>query len=255
MEPQAILKELIQLSRELGQESRQLAILGEGNTSADCGDGTFWVKASGSQLGTLDESGVSRVSFAAVEELASRPNLTEEDVETGLRNALVDKTQKKPSVETFLHAICLQQPDVHFVGHTHPVAVNQILCSKMGAEPFMQHLFPDGVVVCGIAPMVIPFVDPGVKLSRAANDAFKRYQDQWGRSPKVILMVNHGLVGLGKTAKEALNISLMADKFARILAGTLAFGGPNYFSLETTLRVDNRLDEVYRRKVLENKGG
>jgi hypothetical protein len=39
----AILDELIQLSHELGTEERQLAILGEGNLSADCGDGTFWV--------------------------------------------------------------------------------------------------------------------------------------------------------------------------------------------------------------------
>ena len=44
------LRSLIALSRELGREDRRLAILGEGNTSADNGDGTFWIKASGSQL-------------------------------------------------------------------------------------------------------------------------------------------------------------------------------------------------------------
>jgi hypothetical protein len=48
MDVDVILDELIQLSHELGTEERQLAILGEGNLSADCGDGTFWVKASGS---------------------------------------------------------------------------------------------------------------------------------------------------------------------------------------------------------------
>ena len=42
-----LLDDLITLSRELGRPERELAILGEGNTSVDIGDGTFWVKASG----------------------------------------------------------------------------------------------------------------------------------------------------------------------------------------------------------------
>ena len=46
-------EELVQLSRDLGREDRHLAILGEGNTSCDLGDGSFLVKASGTSLGTL----------------------------------------------------------------------------------------------------------------------------------------------------------------------------------------------------------
>jgi len=49
----AILDELIQFPHELVTEERQLAILGEGNLSADCGNGTFWVKASGSNMKTF----------------------------------------------------------------------------------------------------------------------------------------------------------------------------------------------------------
>ena len=51
MDVDAILDELIPLSHELGTEERQLAILGEGNSSGDFADGTFWVKASGSNNG------------------------------------------------------------------------------------------------------------------------------------------------------------------------------------------------------------
>lgn len=53
MDVDVILDELIQLSHELGTEERQLAILGEGNLSADCGNGTFWVKVSGSNMTTF----------------------------------------------------------------------------------------------------------------------------------------------------------------------------------------------------------
>jgi len=60
------LERLISLSRHIGREDRQLAILGEGNTSADLGDGTFLVKSSGCSLSDLDESGVSRVKMAPI---------------------------------------------------------------------------------------------------------------------------------------------------------------------------------------------
>ena len=75
-----ILKRLIELSHELGREDRQLAILGEGNVSADLGDGTFYVKASGSQLATIDAVGFTRVEMAPIFEALERPELTDEEV-------------------------------------------------------------------------------------------------------------------------------------------------------------------------------
>ena len=48
-----ILETLLELSHVLGEENRQLAILGEGNTSAKIDEEIFLVKASGSCLQTL----------------------------------------------------------------------------------------------------------------------------------------------------------------------------------------------------------
>ena len=64
-DPTEILQVLIALSRELGAEHRGLAILGEGNVSAKLNDDTFFVKASGSSLGTLDRSRCNRMSVRA----------------------------------------------------------------------------------------------------------------------------------------------------------------------------------------------
>ena len=66
MKARDILKRLIWLSHELGREDRQLAILGEGNVSADLGDGTFYVKASGNSLATIDADGFTRVKAAPI---------------------------------------------------------------------------------------------------------------------------------------------------------------------------------------------
>ena len=246
MTPETLRDDLITLSHELGRESRQFALLGEGNTSVSCGDGTFWVKASGGQLGTLDASGVSRVRLEPVLKLLERDALSEAEVEAELVAALVDKGYKKPSVETFMHALCLEG-GAAWVGHTHTVSVNQILCSAQGAEPFRRHVFPDAIVVCGLHPAVVPYVDPGFALAKAVRGELQRFKTDHGQPPKLLLMENHGVVALGQSAAEVLNIHLMADKWAKTLLGTYALGGPKFLPNEEAARIDNRLDEHYRR--------
>jgi rhamnose utilization protein RhaD (predicted bifunctional aldolase and dehydrogenase) len=244
------LNKLIQLSHQLAENQYQLVILGEGNTSADCGDGTFWVKASGSQLATINEEGFSLVNKEFVLRLIKKDQMTDQEVAAGLKDSLADKSHHKPSVETFLHAIFLSEGGAKWVGHTHPVSILSFLCSKVGAEPFLNHIFPDEIVVCGELPMVVPYVDPGLLLAKKMLDTLHSYQDKMGCSPKMVLMENHGLLALGQTSREVFNISIMADKWARVMIGNYAMGGPNYLSEKYANRIENRPDEHYRRQKL-----
>ncbi len=250
MTAETILENLVELSRELGRQDRDLVILGEGNTSADCGDGTFWIKASGHALRGIDDSGFCRVHLSAITAMLEEEHPDDTRVKDTLRRALTDEQRPLPSVETFLHAVCMTEGGARWVAHTHPVSVNSILCSRLGAEPFLQHLFPDAIVVCGRRPVVIPYADPGVALARAARTELRRFRDLYGETPKMLLIANHGLVALGQTAREALNITLMADKWARILRGTYLFGGPRPLSEADVERIDSRPDEHYRRRRL-----
>jgi rhamnose utilization protein RhaD (predicted bifunctional aldolase and dehydrogenase) len=249
-EHDTLLDSLIDLSRELGRPERELAILGEGNTSASVGDGTFWVKASGSQLAGISADGFSQVRLAPVLELLDAPSLTDDQVSAGLRAALLDPAARRPSVETFMHALCLSEGQARWVAHSHSVAANQILCSRLGAEPFLRQIFPDVIVVCGAAPAVVPYADPGFALAQAIRAELRRYHAAHGHPPRLLLMVNHGILALGQTPAEALNITLMADKWARILVGTYAFGGPRFLADQDVERIDSRLDEHYRRQRL-----
>jgi rhamnose utilization protein RhaD (predicted bifunctional aldolase and dehydrogenase) len=250
MNQDATLENLINLSHELGSEDRHLAILGEGNTSALCENGTFWVKASGSQLGNIDAGGFCLVNMQAALDLIEKKNLDDKQLAAQLQNVLVDPTQRKPSVETFLHALCLSEAGARWVGHTHPESVNSILCSQAGAAPFLQPLFPDQIVVCGL-PAVVPYTDPGAPLSLAVRAELRRYQDANGISPKTLLIENHGLVALGSSAREVLSITLMADKWARIILGSYAMGGLHALTGAQADRIANRPDEHFRRKLLE----
>ena len=211
------LTELIELSQKLGNPFLSLAILGEGNTSADIGDGTFWVKASGSQLSTINENGFSRLYGEKVLDLLDNPTLDDTGVAEGLKNALFDKKMRKSSVETFLHAMCIFECKVKWVGHTHPISVMSILCSKEGVKPFQKHIYPDEIVVCGEQIAVVPYIDPGLPLARAVREALHRFMDTYGHSPKLLLMENHGMVALGQQAKDVINISLMGQNNIRDL--------------------------------------
>jgi rhamnose utilization protein RhaD (predicted bifunctional aldolase and dehydrogenase) len=250
MSHSAILKELIQLSHELGREDRHLVILGEGNVSADLGDGTFYVKASGSELATIDADGFTRVRMEPVFGALEYPDKTDDEIRKILENSRVDKKARLPSVETFLHAICLREGQAQWVGHTHPVSVLKILCSTLGARPFRRHIFPDEIVVCERHLAVVPYVDPGIRLAIALRKSLRQFIRQHKKPPKVILMVNHGPVVLGQSKQEVINTTLMLDKWAKILIGNYALGGPQFLDEKNSDRIETRPDEHYRRRAI-----
>jgi rhamnose utilization protein RhaD (predicted bifunctional aldolase and dehydrogenase) len=244
------LADVIELSHQLGREDRQLTILGEGNTSAIESETAFWVKGSGSHLGTIHPDQFSYCSLQAVLDMVNCPNMSEQDVDKKLRASLIEPQRPKPSIETLLHALCLTLGGAKYVGHTHAEACNQLLCSSLGAEPFMRHIFPDAVVVCGRVPMVVPYTEPGVPLALAVRSGLIDYKNRHGLNPKLILMVNHGIIGLGQTAREVLNINMMAAKWARVLIGAIQLGGAVYLAESSVAALDNRLDEKFRRQML-----
>ncbi|MHB0911912.1 MAG: class II aldolase/adducin family protein [Armatimonadota bacterium] len=220
-----VLHQLIELSHWLGSEERGLSILGEGNTSARLSDRTFLVKASGSCLGTLSECDAVEVRFDRA--LAM---LDGDFSEERMRAAMVAPGEKLPSVETLFHAYLLSLPGVNFVGHTHPVSVNCILCAKNWREATSGRIFP--AECSGAAPPVhVETSAPGPELARRMRSALEAYMQELGR-PQVVLLQNHGIVALGGTPDEVRRITAAWDKIAKVLAGTYHFGGPNYLQEE-----------------------
>jgi rhamnose utilization protein RhaD (predicted bifunctional aldolase and dehydrogenase) len=242
-----LLDKLTWLSHEIGRDDRHLAILGEGNTSADTGDGTFWIKASGGNLATLDATGLTRVKFDPIMSAIDDESLDDSGVREVLLESRADANAKLPSVETFMHAIGLREGGAKWIGHCHPVSILQVLCSKQGSAPFLQHIFPDEIVVCGRHLAIVPYIDPGIELARSVRASLTRFREEHGSAPKVILLENHGPVALGQSEREVLNILLMLDKWARVLVGNLALGGPAFLTGSTSTRIDTRPDEHYRR--------
>jgi ribulose-5-phosphate 4-epimerase/fuculose-1-phosphate aldolase len=80
------------------------------------------------------------------------------------------------------------------------------------------------------------------------GDEINRFLDEYGETPKVILMQNHGLIALGRTATEVENITAMYVKTARVILGAYALGGPHFMTPEAVTRIHTRPDEQYRRQ-------
>ncbi|PID56769.1 aldolase [candidate division KSB3 bacterium] len=246
-----IVQKLVTMSNTLGSEAYDYIILGEGNSSAKLDEQHFLVKASGTQLGTSTEQSFVKVQFAPVLEALKHESLSDAEVKDLLLNATVDnEANRMPSVETFLHAIILSQKGINYVGHTHPTAINSILCSKKAEEAYSGSLFPDQIVVLGTDPLFIRYTDPGLMLSKAVQTAYSDYIARFGHAPKVIYMQNHGLIAAGKTADDVLNITQMAVKTAKIILRTYMLGGPNFLSDANTNRIETRPDERYRRRMI-----
>ena len=242
---------LLALSHELGREDRALAILGEGNTSVRLSDRTFVVKASGSNLATLDAGGTAECRFDKLLPLLDRQAMSDAAIDEALFAARTDPKARKPSVEAVFHAYLLTLPGVNFVGHTHPVAVNQLLCSRHGRTFARRRLFPDEVVCCGVESVFVPYTDPGLKLAQAIRAAVVASIRRLARPPRVILLENHGLIALGPTPASVLAATLMGAKAAAIFAGAAAAGGtPRFLTPAQVVRIAGRPDEHYRQKAL-----
>jgi len=251
-----ILNKLIKLSNNLGREEYHLAIIGEGNTSAKIGieniAESFFVKASGIQLSTVGEKDFIQVHFEPIMQLISMENPTVEDINNIFEKAKVDKKcEASPSVETLLHAICLNLKGVNFVGHTHPTAVNRLACSKSFPENLKGRIFPDEIILLGKESVFIPYTDPGVKLAQKVKKELEIFLDKHGERPKSIYIQNHGFVALGSTPTEVENITLMANKAAEIRFGALLAGGINTFSKDIVEYIAERADEKYRQRLFE----
>ena len=244
------LDQLLTLSHELGREDRQLAILGEGNTSMRGADGTFFVKASGANLATLAAPGVTACRFAGLLELLERKSADDPAIERALLASRLKASAKKPSVEAMFHAWLLTLPGVNFVGHTHPVAVNAVLCTACAADFARRRLFPDQIVCCGEASVLVPYVDPGLKLAQAVRRETLAFIQRQGQPPRTILLANHGLIALGATPAAVLAATLMAEKSARIFLGALAAGRPRFLSAAQVARIAGRRDEHHRQRIL-----
>ena len=221
------LAELVELSLTLGRPEHDLVILAEGNASAATSPGSFAVKASGVQMAHSSASDFVELAWEPLVAALRDERVTSADASDIFAEASPDgrPPARPPSTETFMHAVGYAVCGASFVAHTHPTAITALLSSTITDDELRAVLFPDEAVVGGVEPVIVEYVDPGLELGRSLLREVEAYQQRLGRSPRVALLKNHGVVTIGQSSREALAATLMATKAARVRIGALSVGG------------------------------
>lgn len=247
------LERLTDLSRQLGSPERELVILAEGNTSIRTSDDRMLVKASGAALGAAQAEDFVDVPLGDMIDLLDDPSADDSTIDATFQR-LTGAAGRRPSVESMVHAVCQVLAGATVVGHTHPVGINGLLCSRHASLLASTVVYPEQIVVLGRRPVFVPYTDPGLVLAREVRRGLLEHLAEEGVPPKIIYLGNHGIFALGTSTSEVLRITEMAVKVGRIMEIGLAVGGLASLDEEAKERIDVRADEQYRRSALEARG-
>ncbi|PDQ35688.1 MAG: aldolase [Candidatus Lumbricidophila eiseniae] len=243
------LDEIVRISRAVGHPKNDLVVLAEGNTSLKTSEGRMLVKATGANLRTVTAEDFVEVDLDVLLELIRSDRVGDDEVAIACAAGVTWGT-KRPSVEALLHAVCHTCAGVTAVIHTHSTPVNALLCSDQAELLTRGSLFPDQIVVLGRHTLLIPYIDPGLPLARFVLARLLEHTAEHGSPPRVVYLQNHGVFALGASTDDAMQVTTMAAKSARVLLGALSVGRPTFLEPTNAERIDTRPDELLRRSIL-----
>ena len=166
-------------SRLLGGDS-SLVLHGGGNTSVKSvvdGEEILYVKGSGWDLATIEAEGFAPVKLDVLKQMAALTKLSDTEMVSQQKEAMIDKSAPNPSVEAILHAII----PFKYVDHTHSDSVVTISNSENGLE-LIKEVYPNY--------LIIPYVMPGFILAQTIYNELTNIN--WDICEGIILH-NHGI--------------------------------------------------------------
>ncbi len=194
---------LIYQSRLVGQDET-LVLWGGGNNSlkAETTDyagrrvRAMFIKGSGSDMKSAQRRDFPAVRLDDLLPLFDKDDMSDDEMVRYVRHTLLDPDAPRPSIETLLHAF-IPAPAVL---HTHADAI-LMLTNTRGREATVRACFGERLIL-------IPYVRPGFKLARMVGAAVRAHPSAEG-----LILMNHGLVTWGETAREAYesHIALVSE--------------------------------------------
>ena len=214
------------IREELGRYGQKIVAAGlvagaGGNISARDG-GVVWMKPSGyalDEIGPADWCGMDLKSGRQV------------------------KGKNRPTSEVNMHlGIYRVRPDIAAIFHVHSAWASGVISSGARLRP----MFAEFVNDLGRVGTV-PYVTPTTQRLADAMAAKARACD-------TIFMVNHGVLAVGATMKQAYFRVLVVEDAAKSLVAATVVGKPRFFTAKQVEEILS-LDAVkYRMKMMQKKG-
>lgn len=182
----------VKMSKYAGMRE-DLVQAGGGNSSFKLDNERMVIKASGYQLAELTaDEGYATVNYQKIREAFLNcdhlDSMDDAESKLILKKAFIDG--KRPSIETFLHAI-----SGIYTLHTHPTVVNVLTC-RVGGMERLSEIFPEALIV--------PYATPGVELAKAYFNSYKEKVREKNQIFDIVFLQNHGLVVSADTADEVI---------------------------------------------------
>ena len=197
-------------SRLIGSDPN-LVVWGGGNTSVKTTEMDFRgrsrrvlrIKGSGTDLKTIDRSGFPGIFLDDILPLLDREDMTDDEMVGYLEHCMVEPGGRRPSIETLLHGFL----KARHVDHVHADAIVALTNTERGIEAVRE--------VFGEEVAAVPYRRPGFLLSKQVFDASLSHQ--------AVVLLNHGLVTWGETAKESYETTIgMVEKAESYLNSRVA---------------------------------
>jgi len=185
-------------TRLLGSDP-DLALHGGGNTSCKCAlanvlgenQSALFIKASGINLATAQPSDFVALDLAYLPRLLDLAALSDEAMAGEFACHCLRASSRRASVETLVHAVLPHG----FVMHTHPSAILALTNRTDGGQAVAAALGQDIAMV--------PYALAGLDLGRAVRDTIARHPQA-----RALVLVHHGLVTWGATARAAYDATI-----------------------------------------------
>ncbi len=202
---------LVYATHLIGAEPN-LAMHGGGNTSYKGtlsnalgeAQAALFIKASGMALADVASNDFVALDLGYLRRLADLPAMSDDAMAGEFACHTLRPSSRRASVETLAHAVLPQA----FVLHTHPSAILALTNREDGA----------GVVAAALGSecATVPYAPAGLVLARTIRETVARHP-----AAGALVLMHHGLVTWGNTAREAYDATIaLVSRAEGYLAGS-----------------------------------
>ncbi|MHB1685371.1 MAG: bifunctional rhamnulose-1-phosphate aldolase/short-chain dehydrogenase [Bacilli bacterium] len=204
---QDVLKDLVQVSRSIGEDSRYV-LWGGGNSSVKVEEIDFRgqvaavlrIKGTGVDMKTLTMKDFPGVRLDDIEALRNKEVMDDEEMVSYLAHCMIAPQGPRPSIETLLHGFLPHGAVIH--SHADSILA---LANVENPEKVILSALGDRIVV-------VPYIRPGFSMAKTAAQAVDAMP-----GAEAMVLIHHGLVTWGSTPMEAyeshIDIVRRAEEF------------------------------------------
>jgi rhamnose utilization protein RhaD (predicted bifunctional aldolase and dehydrogenase)/NAD(P)-dependent dehydrogenase (short-subunit alcohol dehydrogenase family) len=151
----------------------------------------IYVKASGYSMASVDPHAYTGLDLSYLKSLRSLSMLSDTEMSNAFRANSLDSNSAAPSIETLVHVLIPGK----FVDHTHPDAILAVSNQADGEKRLKEAL--------GETVPLLPYYPSGFKLAKAVAEVLDS-----NPATSAIVLMQHGLVTWGATAKESYETTI-----------------------------------------------